>query len=92
MCGETLVPSKILCKSIAKPWSKIAEMLGRPPILSYASYCLDNWHKINQDEGVNLDNVALNYNFLVVLMKIGLSQFMFALNMLQIKPYKVHLK
>ena len=39
-------------------------MLGRPPILSYASYCLDNWHKINQDEGVNLDNVALNYNFL----------------------------
>ena len=59
-----LVPSKILCKAIAKPWSKISEMLGRPPILSYASYCLDNWHKINQDEGVNLDNVALNYNFL----------------------------
>ena len=59
-----LVPSKILCKSIAEPWSKISKMLGRPPILSYASYCLDNWHKINQDEGVNLDNVALNYNFL----------------------------
>ena len=59
-----LVPSKILCKAIAKPWSNISNMLGRPPILSYASYCLDNWHKINQDEGVNLDNVALNYNFL----------------------------
>ena len=59
-----LVPSKILCKTIAKPWSDISNMLGRPPILSYASYCLDNWHKINQDEGVNLDNVALNYNFL----------------------------
>ena len=59
-----LVPSKILCKAIAKPWSDISNMLGRPPILSYASYCLDNWHKINQDEGVNLDNVALNYNFL----------------------------
>ncbi len=59
-----LVPSKILCAAIAKPWSKISEMLGRPAILSYASYCLDNWHKINQDEGVNLDNVALNYNFL----------------------------
>jgi len=59
-----LVPSKILCKAIARPWSAISEMLGRPPILSYASYCLDNWHKINQDEGVNLDNVALNYNFL----------------------------
>ena len=59
-----LVPSKILCKTIAKPWSNISKMLGRPPILSYASYCLDNWHKINHDEGVNLDNVALNYNFL----------------------------
>ena len=59
-----LVPSKILCKAIAKPWSNISKILGRPPILSYASYCLDNWHKINQDEGVNLDNVALNYNFL----------------------------
>ena len=59
-----LVPSKILCKAIAKPWSNISKMLGRPPILSYASYCLDNWHKINQDEDVNLDNVALNYNFL----------------------------
>ena len=59
-----LVPSKVLCKAIAMPWSSISKMLGRPPILSYASYCLDNWHKINQDEGVNLDNVALNYNFL----------------------------
>jgi indoleamine 2,3-dioxygenase len=59
-----LVPSKVLCQSIAKPWSTISKVLGRPPILSYASYCLDNWHKINQDEGVNLDNVALNYNFL----------------------------
>ncbi len=59
-----LVPSKVLCAPIAKPWSIISEMLGRPAILSYASYCLDNWHKINHDEGVNLDNVALNYNFL----------------------------
>ena len=25
-----LVPSKILCAAIAKPWSKISEMLGRP--------------------------------------------------------------
>ena len=59
-----LAPSKILCKAIALPWSKISERLGRPAILSYASYCLDNWHKINDNEGVNLDNVALNYNFL----------------------------
>ena len=24
--------------------------MGRPPILSYGSYCLDNWHKIIEDE------------------------------------------
>ena len=59
-----LAPSKVLCKSIALPWSNISEKLGRPPILSYASYCLDNWHKITDDDGVNLNNVALNYNFL----------------------------
>ena len=59
-----LAPSKVLCKSIALPWSNISEKLGRPPILSYASYCLDNWHKINDDDGVKLNNVALNYNFL----------------------------
>ena len=59
-----LAPSKVLCKSIALPWSNISEKLGRPPILSYASYCLDNWHKINDDDGVNLNNVALNYNLL----------------------------
>ena len=59
-----LAPSKVLCKYIAIPWSNISEKLGRPPILSYASYCLDNWHKINDDDGVNLNNVALNYNFL----------------------------
>ena len=59
-----LVPSKILCKAIAKPWSNISNMLGRPPILSYASYCLDNWYKVNQKEPISLDNVALINNFL----------------------------
>ena len=59
-----LNPSKILPTCLAKPWVKISEMLGRPAVLSYASYCLDNWHKIDSDEPVSLDNVALNYNFL----------------------------
>ena len=59
-----LNPSKILPACLAKPWVKISEMLGRPAVLSYASYCLDNWHKIDSDEPVSLDNVALIYNFL----------------------------
>ena len=59
-----LNPSKVLPACLAKPWVKISEMLGRPAVLSYASYCLDNWHKIDAKEPVSLDNVALNYNFL----------------------------
>tara|TARA_B100000003_G_scaffold208969_1_gene231678 strand:- start:3192 stop:4382 length:1191 start_codon:yes stop_codon:yes gene_type:complete len=59
-----LNPSKVLPSSLAKPWVKISEILGRPAVLSYASYCLDNWHKIDTNEPISLDNVALNYNFL----------------------------
>ena len=57
-------PEKILPEVISKPWVKLSKYLGRPPILSYASYCLDNWYKINQKEPISLDNVALINNFL----------------------------
>jgi len=57
-------PQKILPEVIAKPWVKLSKYLGRPPILSYASYCLDNWYKIDQSEPISLDNVALINNFL----------------------------
>ena len=57
-------PQSLLPQVIAEPWVKLSNYLGRPPILSYASYCLDNWHKIDAGEPVSLDNVALNYNFL----------------------------
>ena len=49
---------------ITSPWVKVAKILGRPPILSYASYCLDNWFKIDADEEISLDNVGLITNFL----------------------------
>ena len=57
-------PEKILPEVISKPWVKLSKYLGRPPILSYASYCLDNWYKLNQKEPISLDNVALINNFL----------------------------
>ena len=57
-------PGKILPEVISGPWVKLSKYLGRPPILSYASYCLDNWYKINQKEPISLDNVALINNFL----------------------------
>ena len=57
-------PQKILPEVIAKPWVKLSQFLGRPPILSYASYCLDNWFKIDNDKPISLNNVALINNFL----------------------------
>ena len=57
-------PQPLLPEVIAEPWVKLANYLGRPPILSYASYCLDNWYKINKQDPISLNNVALINNFL----------------------------
>ena len=57
-------PEKILPEAIAKPWVKLANKLERPPILSYGSYCLDNWYRVNSKEDVSLQNVGLLTNFL----------------------------
>jgi indoleamine 2,3-dioxygenase len=57
-------PSKILPEAIAKPWAQVANILGRPPILSYASYCLDNWYRLNKKESISLENIGLLTNFL----------------------------
>jgi indoleamine 2,3-dioxygenase len=57
-------PSPRLPAVIAKPWVAAAGALGRPPILSYASYCLDNWRRLDVKKPIGLDNVALIRNFL----------------------------
>ena len=57
-------PKKKLPKSIASPWLKVSKYLGRPAVLSYASYCLDNWYLIDKEKDISLDNVALINNFL----------------------------
>ena len=57
-------PKSNLPRVIAKPWVSISRKLERPPVLSYASYCLDNWYLMNSEEPINLNNVALINNFL----------------------------
>ena len=57
-------PNSVLPEVISKPWVKVSNYIGRPPILSYASYCLDNWYKIDSNQPISLDNVALINNFL----------------------------
>src|SRR5882672_7638870 len=50
--------------ALARPWVTIANRLGRPPILSYASYALDNWRRLDPDGPIALGNLALLQNFL----------------------------
>lgn len=49
---------------LAKPWYDVAAFLGRPPVLSYASYALMNWQRIDRMGPIALGNIALIQNFL----------------------------
>jgi indoleamine 2,3-dioxygenase len=57
-------PAHRLPAVLAVPWHAVAARLGRPPILSYASYALDNWYRLEADGPVALGNLALIQNFL----------------------------
>jgi indoleamine 2,3-dioxygenase len=54
----------VLPAAIAQPWVGVAARLGRPPILSYASYALDNWRRLDPGGPIELGNLALLQNFL----------------------------
>jgi indoleamine 2,3-dioxygenase len=57
-------PATSLPVQLARPWYEVARRLGRPPVLSYASYALDNWRRIDSRKPVELDNIVLLQNFL----------------------------
>jgi len=57
-------PANTLPPQLAQPWHQIAKKLGRPPVLSYASYALDNWRRLDPAKPVRLDNIVLLQNFL----------------------------
>lgn len=49
---------------LAKPWYAVAQHLGRPPVLSYASYALHNWYRLDPKKPIELGNIVLSQNFL----------------------------
>ncbi|MGV3614756.1 MAG: hypothetical protein ACO1SV_05400 [Fimbriimonas sp.] len=49
---------------LAVPWHAIAVRSGRPPVLSYSSYALHNWRRIDPQREIELGNIALLQNFL----------------------------
>ncbi len=57
-------PADHVPPGIAIPWYRVAQRVGRPPVLSYASYALSNWKRIAPDKPVALGNIALLQNFL----------------------------
>ncbi|NOS80735.1 MAG: hypothetical protein HOP32_04020 [Nitrospira sp.] len=57
-------PTAKLPPQLAQPWHEVARRLGRPPVLSYASYALDNWRRLDKTKPVQLDNIVLLQNFL----------------------------
>lgn len=48
---------------LAVPLVQLAQRVKRPPILSYASYCLHNWRRIEPSGPIGLGNLALLQNF-----------------------------
>jgi indoleamine 2,3-dioxygenase len=58
------LPAVKLPPQLAQPWHEVARRLGRPPVLSYASYALDNWRRLDKTKPVQLDNIVLLQNFL----------------------------
>ena len=61
--GGTTI-EKVIPKNISKTWYKISQKLDRPPILSYASYALNNWKLQDVNKPFDLENIRILQNFL----------------------------
>lgn len=61
--GEETPASRIPA-GVSVPWYAIAHRLGRPPVLSYASYALHNWRRLDPAGPIALGNIVLLQNFL----------------------------
>lgn len=57
-------PNTVISQGVAVPLYTVAAKIGRPPILSYASYALENWRRIDPKGPIALGNIALLQNFL----------------------------
>ena len=55
---------KVIPKNISKTWFKVSQKLERPPILSYASYALNNWELQDKNKPFDLENIRILQNFL----------------------------
>ena len=54
----------VFLRPIAVPWAAVAERLGRPPIVTHCSVVLNNWRRIDPNDGIVADNIACIQHFL----------------------------
>jgi indoleamine 2,3-dioxygenase len=57
-------PAHVLPAVLAKPWYEVGKLVGRPPILSYTSYSIDNWYLLDKKGPIECGNIALLQCFL----------------------------
>ncbi len=57
-------PAEVLPKVLAIPWHAVSRQLGRPPVLSYSSYALQNFFRLGPAREIECGNIALIQNFL----------------------------
>jgi indoleamine 2,3-dioxygenase len=57
-------PAHVLPAVLAKPWYEVGKLVGRPPILSYTSYSIDNWYLLDKKDPIECGNIALLQCFL----------------------------
>ncbi|PNW70291.1 hypothetical protein CHLRE_17g713700v5 [Chlamydomonas reinhardtii] len=57
-------PPAVLPAVLAVPWARVAAAVGMPPILTYATYNLYNWRRLNPELPPVLQNLSSINNFL----------------------------
>ena len=56
--------AEVLPAVLAVPWAAIAEKLGRPPMITHSSVVLNNWRRIDPNDGIHADNLACTQHFM----------------------------
>ena len=54
----------MLPANIAVPWAALAEKLGRPPMITHSSVVLNNWRRLDPNDGIHADNLACTQHFM----------------------------
>ena len=57
-------PARRIPAAIAVPWQRLADKLGRPPIMTHASIVLNNWRRLDPQQPIMADNLASVQHFL----------------------------